>query len=141
MIGLLGVGISSFQSSEQISVSSKIREQVVGDLVQEGWSGILKQYFGINSVTATTTWVGQTPSPQTFNFDEYGTLLTSTTGALFQATVTPCTSTTNPTTSSQGAGPASSASLLEFQIAIRRVNVPATIPGSVTTYTAFVGHN
>jgi uncharacterized protein (TIGR02598 family) len=137
MIGLLGVGITSFQSSEQISVSSKIREQVVSDLIQEGWSGVLLQYFQINSATSTNpgAWVGATSYPQTYTFDEYGNLITGTTSTAtsrFQATVTPNTT---------GGGPATSSSVIQFQIQISRVGVPTTVPSSVITYTAFVARN
>jgi uncharacterized protein (TIGR02598 family) len=143
MIGLLGVGISSFQTSEQISTSSKIREQVVGDLEEEGWSGVLAQYYS----TTPSAWTAQPAAgtPQTFYFDEYGTLLPSTgstpPGTLFQAVVTPCSPTTSATVGGTGGGPASSTSLIEFTIAISRINVPTTVTGSVTTYVAFVGHN
>ncbi len=143
MVGLLGVGLTTFNTSQELTISGKIDEQIVSDIEQAGWSGVLQQYFGIPNATASTTWVGTSATPQTSLYDEYGNLLTgtsSTASPIYQATVTPLTTAGGP--ASPENGNAGSPSLIQFQIQISRVGVPnpATAPGT-TTYTAFVAHD
>ena len=153
MLGLLSAGLSSFQHSEELSAGASIRNQIVQDLQQAGWAANLYQYFGIDSSAAntTSTWVNNgSPKSQTQYFDGEANLLPSSDGAVFKAMVTPVVpGTPNEQYSSgwtgpapvAGAGPAASASLMEFQIVISRSGVPATGKGSTVTYTICLGRN